>query len=148
MHHFMSREVDLNLKENYSHSNTFDSKNVSSRPGAGKPVESQVGDPAHLKRVVDWITGLVWFLAGLAELFVGIRLTARLFGVEPQTLLEEWFFLSSGLFVRPFQVLVDDLPVDGAVLDVPGMIAIFAYALLAWLLVRGLWVLFDRTVSF
>jgi len=104
-------------------------------------------NPPEANGALQQAAGAVWVLAGVVELLAGLRVAARLFAYRPQTALGEWLLSASGLLVRPFRFLVQDLPVDGAVLDVAGLIAIPAYALLAWCLVRLLSGRFEQPGS-
>ena len=96
-------------------------------------------------RVFTWkFTQLVWLLFGLLEALIGLRVLLRLIAANPRNLFAELVYNFSYPFVWPFLGLTRTLSAGGEVLEISSLIAMFVYALVAWVIVQLVWILIDR----
>ena len=86
----------------------------------------------------------IWLLAGLLEAMLGLRVFLKLIAANPANAFARFLYEMTALFLRPFVGLVTDPAVDGMVLELHTLIAMIVYALIAWGLVRFVWLIFYR----
>ena len=99
-------------------------------------------------RVFTWkFKQLVWLLFGMLEALIGLRVVLRLIAANPQNPFARLVYGLSGLFVWPFLGLTRTPSANGAVLEISSLIAMFVYALIAWIIVQLVWILIDRPRS-
>lgn len=97
------------------------------------------------QRVFTWkLTQLIWLVFGLLEALIGVRVILRLIAANPANPFARLVYDLSYLFVWPFMGLTRTPSANGAVLEISSVIAMFVYALIAWALVQGAWIVFDR----
>lgn len=103
------------------------------------------------RQTLTWISGLIWFAFGVLEALIGLRVIFRLIGANPQNPFANFIYNSSRLYLVPFASLTANPAVDGLVLEITSMMAMVIYALIAWGIVRLLWLIFyhpsGRAVS-
>jgi hypothetical protein len=93
------------------------------------------------------LTQLVWLLFGLLEALIGLRVVLRLIAANPRNPFALLVYDLSYVFVWPFLGLARTPNANGAVLEISSVIAMFVYALIAWVIVQLVWILFDRPRS-
>jgi len=93
------------------------------------------------------LTQLVWLLFGILEALIGLRVLLKLIAANPNNAFAALVYRASSLFVWPFNGLTRTPAAEGMVLDIPSIIAMFVYALVAWAIVRLIWILLDRPVN-
>jgi len=93
------------------------------------------------------LTQLVWLLFGILEALIGLRVVLRLIAANPASPFARLVYSASNLFVWPFAGLTRTPAAEGMVLDIPSIIAMFVYALIAWAIVRLIWIVLDRPVN-
>jgi len=96
------------------------------------------------RAVLDRVSSVIWFVTGLLEACLGLRVVFRLLEANVNTGFVSFIYNLTDPFVRPFAGIFNDPTSDGAVLDSGALVAMVIYALIAWALVRLIWLLFDR----
>ena len=123
-----------------------------------KVVVQQHGDHVHEEHVVRDINleyresvykvvQFVWLLFGGLEGLLGIRMALKLIGANPGSWFAALVYQLSDLFLWPFQNLTVNPAFGNFVLEITSLIAMLVYALIAWAIVRLIWVLFYRRPS-
>jgi len=87
---------------------------------------------------------LIWLLFGILEALIGLRVVLKLIAANPASPFAALVYNMSYLFVWPFTGLTRTPAAEGMVLEIPSIIAMFVYALMAWAVVKLIWILFDR----
>jgi hypothetical protein len=90
------------------------------------------------------LTQVIWLLFGLLEALIALRIGLRLIGANPANPFAALIYGFTDLFLWPFVGLVGAPAVGNMVLEVHSLIAMLAYALLAWVLAKIVWVLLYR----
>jgi hypothetical protein len=79
---------------------------------------------------------VVYWVLGVLEVLLAFRLVLRLLGANPSSVFVDWIYALSGVFIWPFQGIFPSPATDGAVttavLEPATIIAMAAYAFLAW----------------
>lgn len=88
------------------------------------------------------ITQLIWFLFGVLEVLIGLRILLKLIGANPASAFASLVYSITDLFLWPFFGLTATPAVGAFVLEIPAIIAMIVYALIAWAMVKILWLLF------
>lgn len=100
---------------------------------------------------VSKVANFVWLMFGILDMLLVFRFVLKLIGANPENRFADFIYDLSALFLKPFVGLVDSPTSDGLVFDVPVLIAIIVYSLVAWVLVRLVWLLLyhpgERVVS-
>jgi hypothetical protein len=102
--------------------------------------ETFSGDPYAVRRdlplkVQNGINLLFWILAGL----LGARFALGLLGANPAAGFAQFIYAITGPLVVPFVGLFRQLRFESSVFDSNSLVAIFVYALIAWVLVKIVW---------
>ncbi len=94
------------------------------------------------QRLVKWsqILALILFIL---EVAIAFRVGLKLIAANPASPFANFIYHITGVFLAPFVGLTASPAVEGAVLEIPALIAMVAYAVLYWLILRGMWVIFD-----
>jgi len=96
------------------------------------------------RNFVSRLTQLVWLLFGILEALIGLRVFLKLIAANAGNAFAALVYNASSLFVWPFSGLTRTPAAEGMVLDIPSIIAMLVYALVAWVIVRLLWIVLDR----
>jgi hypothetical protein len=121
-----------------------------------KVVVQQHGDHVHEEHVVQnvnleyresvyKVSQIIWLLFGGLEALIGIRVILMLIGANPANGFTAFVYQLTQLFLWPFQNLISNPTFQNMTLEVTSIIAMIVYALLGWLIVRMIWVVFYRT---
>ncbi len=106
---------------------------------------------AERRRTLYQISALIGFFFAVLEGLIGIRVLLRMIGANPQNSFASLVYNFTALFLAPFNGLVPTPAAGPMVLEVSSIIAILVYALVAWAIIRLLWLLFyqpsTRSVS-
>ena len=96
------------------------------------------------------LTQIVWLLFGLLEALIALRIGLKLIGANPANPFAAFIYALTGIFLWPFAGLVGNPGAGRLVLEVSSLVGLLVYALVAWALVKLIWVLFyrpaDRTI--
>jgi len=100
--------------------------------------------PSDQRSFVVKLTQLVWLLFGILEALIGLRVILKLIAANPNSPFAALVYQLSGLFVWPFSGLTRTPAAAGMVLDIPSIIAMLVYAVVAWVIVRLIWIVLDQ----
>ena len=92
-------------------------------------------------------TEVVWLLVGILEGLLALRVLLKVIAANPANAFASTIYGLSDFFLAPFFGITGSPAADGVVLEVPTIIAMLVYALLAWALVKLVWVIFYPTTS-
>jgi hypothetical protein len=87
---------------------------------------------------------LIWLFFGAVEVLIGLRVLLKLMAANPNNPFANLIYSLSYLFVWPFVGLTATPSLEGIVLEIPSLIAMLVYALVAVGIERLVWVLFER----
>jgi len=90
------------------------------------------------------IERIIWTSLGLLEILLGLRFVLKLIAANPGSGFGGFIYGLTGVFVTPFAGLIGTPASGGNVLEVTTLIAMAVYALLFWLVVRGIEIVTDR----
>lgn len=95
-------------------------------------------DPEYeriLERIglVRKVKGFLWFLFGVIEVLIGLRVAFKLVGADPANSFVSFIYDIAYPFVAPFFGIVEEpQTAGGSVLEVGSLIAMLIYLLVAW----------------
>lgn len=118
-------------------------------------VVQQHGDHVHEEHVVEnvnleyresvyKISQVIWLLFGGLEALIGMRVILMLIGANPANWFTALVYQLSQLFLWPFQNLITNPSFQNLTLEITSIIAMLVYAIIGWMCVRLIWVLFYR----
>jgi hypothetical protein len=87
---------------------------------------------------------LIWLGLGVLEVLIGLRIVFKLIAVNPGNMLASLLYGLTNLFLFPFAGLTPTPASGGMVLEISSLIAMVVYALLAWVAVKLVEVIFYR----
>ncbi len=93
------------------------------------------------------LTQLIWLVFGLVEGLIALRVLLKLIGANPASPFAALIYSITDFFLWPFFGLTATPQFNNLVLEIPSIIAMLVYALLAWVLVKVLWVLLYHQPS-
>lgn len=96
---------------------------------------------------VGRLAQLIWLNFVVLEALIGIRIILKLLAANPANTFAQLVFTLTDVFLKPFVGLTVTPQIAGAVFEVSAVIAVFAYALLGWVLVRLVWLLFYHPTA-
>jgi YggT family protein len=101
---------------------------------------------ARRSTTLIWIMNSIYWLAGMLEILLVMRFLLRLFGANPQNEFARLINEISAPFIAPFSTLFISPTSEGGanIFDVNVVIAIAAYALLSYLAVSLIRLIFAR----
>lgn len=110
--------------------------------------ERVVTNPAAERRNSAYTIGqLIWLFFGLVIGLIGLRVLLLFIGANEASPFASFIYSVTDLFLWPFYGLTGTPAAGSMVLDIPAIIAMFVYALLAWLLVKLVYVILYRPSS-
>jgi hypothetical protein len=89
-------------------------------------------------------TQIIWLLLGLLEASIALRVVFKLIAVNAANPFAKFLYGVTNLFVAPFKSLVGNPTSGGNVLEITSIIAMLVYLLIAWGIVRIVYVLLYR----
>lgn len=90
------------------------------------------------------VTQLIWLLLGLLEGVLALRFIFKLIGVNAANSFASLLYKVTDFFVAPFASLTGAPAAGSMVLEISTLIAMIIYALIGWVLIRIVYVLFYR----
>jgi hypothetical protein len=84
------------------------------------------------------LSRIVMFVFGLIEALILVRFVLLMFGANIQAGFVQWVYQTSGYFMSPFNAMFGTQVVDGAIIEWNALVAIFVYAIIAWLIVTAI----------
>jgi hypothetical protein len=107
--------------------------------------EHRVQDVAAERRLtLGKLEQLIWLVVVVIDGLISLRLLLKLIAADPASPFVGFIYTVSWLFLWPFAGATASPASGGMVLEIPAVMALFVYVLLGWVVVRGLWVVFDR----
>ena len=111
-------------------------------------IEAVSYDPYEGRRAAAYrITQLVYWVFGLIEGLVAIRLIMKALGANPSAGFADFVYGITAPLVSPFVGLFSNPIYQRSVLELSSIVALIVYALVAWLLGRLVWILVGETRS-
>ncbi len=113
------------------------------------------GDHFHEERVVYnartaamnfayRLASVVWLAFGLLIGLIALRVFLKLIAANPASPFAGVVYALTDLFLWPVAGLTISPAIGGMVLEIPSIIAMMVYLLVAWVIVRIIWFLFYR----
>jgi hypothetical protein len=104
--------------------------------------------PAELElrrrqRLVKW-SQIITLIFVVLEVAFAFRVGLKLIAANPASPFANFIYQMTELFLAPFAGLTVSPAAEGAVLEIPVLIGMVAYAVLYWLILRFMWVIFDK----
>src|SRR5215211_7071707 len=87
---------------------------------------------------------LIWLLLGILEALIALRIGLKLIGANPASPIVAFIYGFTYLFLFPFAGMIASPSSGSAVLELSSVFAMLAYALIAWVVGRTVWLLFYR----
>lgn len=108
--------------------------------------QTQVVENHDLARrsAVRRLASLIWLFFGVLVAGIGLRVVLKLMAANPASPFADLVYRFTDLFLWPFAGLTATPSAQGMVLEIPAIIAMFVYALLGWIVVRLVWLLFYQ----
>ena len=103
--------------------------------------------PAESGLRVTKATEVIWLLVGILEGLLALRVLLKVIAANPGNSFASFIYGFTDFFLAPFFGITGSPAAAGVVLEIPTIIAMFVYALLAWALVKLIWVIFSPTTS-
>jgi hypothetical protein len=111
-------------------------------------VHATAYDPyANRRRASYKLVQGIWLLFGIVEGLLAIRFVLRMLGANEAAGFARFIYSASGPFVAPFNNLFDNPGSGGSVLELNTIVAILVYMLVAWLVVKVVWLLAGENRS-
>src|SRR5262249_5238469 len=111
-------------------------------------LESVAYDPYEGRRLAAYrLTQLVYWVFGLIEGLIAIRLILKALGANPSAGFSQFIYGITAPLLRPFVRLFANPAYQNAVLELSSIVALMVYALLAWLIAKLVWILIGETRS-
>lgn len=122
------------------------------RDQGGERHERVVEDIAAERRArLSKVGQFIWLMAGLLEAVLGLRFMLKLIAANPNAPFARLVYSFTDLFLWPFHNLTPAPAAQGMVLETSTLIAMIVYAIIAWSVVKILYLIFlpskTRTVS-
>ena len=89
----------------------------------------------------------IWLLFGIVEGLLAIRFILKVLGANPAAGFATFIYSATDPFVAPFNNLFGTPASGGSVLELNTIIAIVVYMLVAWLIVKVVWLLAGESRS-
>lgn len=99
---------------------------------------------AQQRLAVAKVNRIIWLLFGVLETLIGLRILLKMIGANPNNTFASFLYSVTDVFLWPFSGLITSPASGDMVLEISSIIAMFVYALAAWVIVRLLWVIFYR----
>ena len=100
------------------------------------------------RSTANWITGLIYFLFGLIEIAIALRILLKLLAADPNAGFSRFIYGVTGPFVAPFAGIVGEPAAsNGSVFELSSVLALIIYLLLSWIVAKLVQLLIDRPAS-
>jgi len=101
----------------------------------GEYVEKTTEDTvAERMNLIGKINGIVWFLFGILEALIGMRVLLKLLGANELNGFVNFIYDITYPFLAPFFGIVGTPSSNGSVLEVSSLIAMLVYLFIAWII--------------
>ena len=104
--------------------------------------DTSSGDPYAVRRDLPLkVQNSIYLLFGILEGLLGIRFVLGLLGANPAAGFAQFIYGITGPFIAPFVGLFGQPRFEGSVFEFNSLVAIVVYALIAWVLVKIVWLM-------
>jgi hypothetical protein len=103
-------------------------------------------DPVRRRYNLVRITQIIWLVTSVIEALFTIRVLLKLMAANPAAGFAVFIYNMTAVFLAPFFGLTASPSANDSVLELSTLIAMLVYALLAWGIVRVLWIIFERPI--
>jgi uncharacterized protein YggT (Ycf19 family) len=93
---------------------------------------------------ISRLAAFVWFAFGVLEGLIALRFTLKLIAANPNSEFAQFIYVITEPFMLPFRGLTASPAANGIVVEIPALVAIIVYALLAWVIMKLIWLLLYR----
>jgi YggT family protein len=90
---------------------------------------------------------VVWLLGSILQAAIGMRILLKLMAANPDAGFARFVYALTEPFLAPFFGLLPTPGANGAVLEISSLVAMLVYGFLTWLVVRLIWLIFDRPAA-
>ena len=113
--------------------------------GQDVAVTESVDNVEARRSTANWLTGLVYFLFGLIEIAIALRILLKLLAADPNAGFSRFIYGVTGPFVAPFAGIIGQPAAsNGSVFELSSVLALIIYLLLSWIIAKLLQLLIDR----
>jgi hypothetical protein len=102
---------------------------------------------AERKQTLRKVSQFIWLLFAILETLIGLRIILRLIAADPNNGFANFIYSLTNPFLQPFFGLTNNLIADQVVIEIPSFIAMLVYALLGWLIIRVIWLIFYQPTT-
>lgn len=101
----------------------------------------------HARRVDIYsrAAAVVWTLTGFVEIVVAIRIIFKLIGANAGNGFVRFIYDLSGVFVNPFQGIVQDVSSGSSTFEINSLIAMVIFIIIAWGVLKLFWLILTVT---
>jgi hypothetical protein len=111
---------------------------------ADRTFQPDVRRSYNLVRIGEFI----WLVAGVLEALFAIRVILKVMAANSAAGFDQFITNVTAPFLAPFTgLMTNGTSANGSVLEVTTLIAMMVYALLAWGIVRMMWIVFERRIA-
>ncbi len=89
------------------------------------------------------LSQLIWLIFGIIEGLIGLRFILKLVAANPGNSFASLIFDTTDALLQPFLGLTRVPSIGNFELEFPALIGMVVYLLLAWVILRFLWILFG-----
>jgi hypothetical protein len=108
-------------------------------------VRTTQNEPEREQRIFTFkATQLVWLAFGILEVLILLRIALKALGANAGSPIAAFTYGFTELFLSPFKGLTAAPSAGGMVLEIPSLIAVAVYALIAYALAKIIWLIFYR----
>lgn len=93
-------------------------------------------EAAEQVAVTSKFVSFIWLLTGMLEILLGLRFALKLMAANPAAPFVDLVYTLSAPFLWPFFGITGTPAANNMVLEIPTVIAMIVYALLAWIVVK------------
>jgi uncharacterized membrane protein len=108
-------------------------------------VRTSQKEPEREQRIFTFkATQLIWLLFGILIAVIALRIGLMLIGANPASPIVALIYGFTGLFLFPFTGLINSPTAGNMVLELSSVFAMLIYGLIAWAIVKIVWLIFYR----
>ncbi|HLF26263.1 MAG TPA: YggT family protein [Anaerolineae bacterium] len=107
-------------------------------------MEERIVDESERRVSMFKVKQLIWLIFGVIEGLIALRVMLKLIAANPSAPFAAFTYDLTEPFLLPFIGLTGTPSAGGIVLEISSIIAIIVYALLAWLIIKVINVVFYR----
>jgi YggT family protein len=129
------------------HVNRQEQVRVHQHSGYERQIQVVEDHNTERRLAVSRVAGLIWLMFGILVASIGLRVALKLIAANAANPFAGLLYAFTDLFLRPFSGLTITPSAQGMVLEIPAIIAMFVYALVGWVIVRLVWLVFYQPAA-